>query len=494
MFKNTPVPSTSSSIWDSTRISPATVKSSLAPTPTLLQKENGKRERAESLFQAIRKEFTCPACKTTGSFVLGQAKDRRHFTCGDRTCRKSLSVTTFLEVNNQLDSTTTDIPTLDAFSFKVVSAPADESPISIRKRQQTVPMEEDGSVFLNLDTTPTSDTSLSSLTTTIRLLTAANVALRARVTSLESQLTSVVERLSTLEKPPNSSLHANQKIADMSPKLARTSGPKLVQMKKTMPTSLAEPGQTTSTNLPDSQLITSPPTMSGNARMSYAAILKKQNVEEGDKMEAALASLASLRHGVTPRFTPKPDEVQRLYISGFTRMPIRELKSHLYNLRVRMKKVYNLAFVSRTTVEFLIAVDYVEPLKQKMNELSLRVLENYDPSMPQDAQASEDVRQAIFKAFTTRIENHAKNPAVSPVAQAFYQKWLNIICPERTDRTAQILQELGEPDMPVQHVAPSSLLCESPQTVQDINPLPATLHISQALPVIESPMDLTSDV
>jgi hypothetical protein len=257
--------------------------------------------------------------------------------------------------------------------------------------------------------------------------------------------------------------------------------------------------------------------MSSAARMSYAAALKKQNVEEGDKMEAALASLAVLRSNVTPKEVMGPTQVQRVYVAGFSRMPIRELKGHLYNLRVRMKKVFNLAFVSRDTLEFLLAADYVEAFQQKMSELSMRVLENYDPSKPQDVKATDDVRKAILKAFTTRVENHISSPAVSPVAQAFYQKWLKEVNPDRVDRLTGLREE--EPNRVDRlvglrgghdgqevfesreafdkhwHQPPAPRKVIDPESIKDVRPLPLTLHISpNAPPVMESPDDMVTDV
>ncbi|KAL1914224.1 uncharacterized protein VTP21DRAFT_9647 [Calcarisporiella thermophila] len=64
---------------------------------------------------------------------------------------------------------------------------------------------------------------------------------------------------------------------------------------------------------------------------------------------------------------------RRIYVTGLPFMRLGSLRKHLYNLRVRLPNVYNLAYIGRHTVEFLVAESYYSSIARRFLALHLRV-------------------------------------------------------------------------------------------------------------------------
>jgi len=153
-------------------------------------------------------------------------------------------------------------------------------------------------------------------------------------------------------------------------------------------------------------------TLPSFSRPSFASIAKsftKPGDEESfSKVHAALRKCVGAKPPMV--YTNTNAEVNhnltRIFVQGFSRQPIRDIKSAFMSFHIMLSKIYSIDFIGKMTLEVTMKSDYVNTFIRKMNELKLfKVLPKVDPSKPIDKNASPSTAEAILKAFTKRIQN-----------------------------------------------------------------------------------------
>ena len=112
----------------------------------------------------------------------------------------------------------------------------------------------------------------------------------------------------------------------------------------------------------------------------------------------------------------------RVYADGFTQMPISELKGHFKQFHFVITKIRNIAFVSNTTVEFLVQPDYLARFKRDLKKGEWKILNKYDPSVPINKEVSEETRARIANAFHNRVVRLATTGTRDDV-KSFFASW-----------------------------------------------------------------------
>jgi hypothetical protein len=163
-------------------------------------------------------------------------------------------------------------------------------------------------------------------------------------------------------------------------------------------------------------------------RPTYAAICKRIKIAD-EEIPLAMKSLAILHRrkpsGSIPSSSVEAEhKVRRLYIGNLPHLRLSELKSHLFNLRIQLSKILNLAYVGKSIVEFLIMEDYEASFRARISLLSLNLIEKYDPSTARDPKATEEIRETVRQAFRLRLAHIADQSTREPV-RAFFRAWLD---------------------------------------------------------------------
>ncbi|KAL1914142.1 uncharacterized protein VTP21DRAFT_11346 [Calcarisporiella thermophila] len=162
-------------------------------------------------------------------------------------------------------------------------------------------------------------------------------------------------------------------------------------------------------------------------KMSYAELVKKFRIKEEDR-DRFILSLSILRQTKPPkelRSTMKADlqhELRRVYVTGLPFIRVKELYKHLFNMRIRMSKVFNVAYLGRHTVEILVAADYQNNLERTLFTLGLTVDHEYDPTKTLDPKADEAIKAKVKASFLKRLCSTANRARRDP-ARKFFADW-----------------------------------------------------------------------
>lgn len=173
---------------------------------------------------------------------------------------------------------------------------------------------------------------------------------------------------------------------------------------------------------------TSSNAITGNNKKSYAEIAASRGLQ-GEQQEAAIKALQSLCK--RPRIKPNFQNLQRVYVQGIARQPIKQLKNILQTVRIRTSAIPSISFVGLQTVEFLVTVDYVKNFKKSIIQLSpvnnrFRILETFDASKPSDLSASADLKSKLQLAFVHRVHGII-NKNTNQTARNHYLNWLKAL-------------------------------------------------------------------
>lgn len=130
-----------------------------------------------------------------------------------------------------------------------------------------------------------------------------------------------------------------------------------------------------------------------------------------------------------PRIKPNFSTLQRVYVQGIARQPIKQLKNVLQTVRIRTSALPSISFVGLQTVEFLVTADYVKGFKKAILELSpvanrFRILDSFDASNPSDPSASPALKSKLQDAFVHRVHGIIKKNT-NQIAKDHYISWLN---------------------------------------------------------------------
>lgn len=168
-----------------------------------------------------------------------------------------------------------------------------------------------------------------------------------------------------------------------------------------------------------------PPTPTTNGRKTYAQIAASRGIAEKDQ-PVAIQALEQLCK--RPRIRKTFKNLDKIYIQGISRQPIKNLKQLFQSLRIRTSAIPSISFLGLQTAEFLVSSDYSSSFKKIITSLSptqgrFKILENYDASKAADPIATTEVKQKLQAAFVRRVHGlieHNTNKSV----QEFYNSWL----------------------------------------------------------------------
>lgn len=442
-------------------------------------------DRISSAFRQIRDQIICPSCNTAGRITFSRdGNGRLRFGCANKpkSCRKSFSMatmTTMIEAvdgnilsngNIILDTQTVTLTSIQAASgtqapnthptkksLPSITQTCLENDLSIAPVGINAPLnvrtdinnlveefndqrkkricsnsspEALRSVRPRLTTTNTSvnntsdseDENLINDHDLIIYKQASEISLlREEVKELTTQVTNLVSFFDKLQKSgvlnPNTlkeftttqttnSLTSNSSIDHIHPVSAQYES-SLITHQTTDPT----------LTLKD---------VTSTAKKSYADIAASRGLK-GEAQQAGIKALQALCK--RPRIKPNFSNLQRVYVQGIARQPIKQLKNLLQTVRIRTSAIPSISFVGLQTVEFLVTCDYINGFKKAINDLSpvknrFRILETFDASKASDPSASTALKAKLQSAFVHRIHNIISKNTNKP-AQDHYLNWLN---------------------------------------------------------------------
>ncbi|KAL1914173.1 uncharacterized protein VTP21DRAFT_10258 [Calcarisporiella thermophila] len=200
---------------------------------------------------------------------------------------------------------------------------------------------------------------------------------------------------------------------------------------KGTPAAQASSRRTLNDSSPDHQPIrANPPKKPTASKPSYADIVKRLKIPEEDEKSFS-TSLKVLHQNLRPEDASMSEvdrrhNLRRIYVTGLPFMRLGSLRKHLYNLRVRLSNVYNLAYIGRHTVEFLVAESYYSSLARRFSALHLRVALNYDPERAQDPNATDEVVAKVKAAFLKRLARTSER-SPSHIVREYFSTWTKAI-------------------------------------------------------------------
>lgn len=243
-----------------------------------------------------------------------------------------------------------------------------------------------------------------------------------------SEILSLREEIKTLSKQMSSLTSLVQQIV---PGIAvsENATPQVLSTEIESGTNQASP-QATNSTAPKAVRSTSAAT----GRKTYAEIAQSRGIT-GDQQISAVKALQDLCK--RPRVRPTLSNLQKIYVQGISRQPIKKLKSILQAVRIRTSAIPSISFVGLQTVEFLVTSDYANGFKKAIKQLSpvenrFRILECYDASTASDPTASPELKNKLQAAFVTRLHGIIKNNT-NQTAQDYFKDWLqrlNLPLPE----------------------------------------------------------------
>lgn len=227
-------------------------------------------------------------------------------------------------------------------------------------------------------------------------------------------------------------------------------------------------------------------TQQSNNRKTYAQIAASRGISDEDK-PAAIEALEQLCK--RPRIRKTFKKLDRVYIHGIPRQPIKNLKQLFQKLRIRTSAIPSISFLGLQTAEFLVSSDYSSSFKKIITSLSptqgrFRVLEDYDASKAADPSATIEVKQKLQNAFIRRVHGlieHNSNKSV----QEFYNSWLTKLS---LPIPSSLVQEDG--NVPKNQI-PQDNLIQEPTTRSSTSAI--TEYISEPDSTTDSGSDIDSD-
>ena len=131
---------------------------------------------------------------------------------------------------------------------------------------------------------------------------------------------------------------------------------------------------------------------------------------------------------VPTRFEPETEFKTRLmYVNGFSFIKIKDLRSKLYEMHFIMSKIYNIRWIGKFTLEFLIDESYAKAFEKRIEEFKgfINIAPTYDPRKCKDASNASVERQ--HEATRRFAINAAKIVATTnrEKVKLFYQSYIN---------------------------------------------------------------------
>lgn len=398
-------------------------------------------------FTNHRKSLPCSACKGVGTFnFTADGNGRTRFQCNNKSprCHHSLSVSGMLSLlksrhlaipNVSASNVTRQSPAQSPFSFNFLPtsqpAPQDETERDPSVLSDDEDFGEDLPRFDKRTATEVSFLDDPEREAPLHVLSRENDDLRKQIARMQAQqdasnkqMTALVQTVTTL----TTEIQALRKDLAVPRPPAKTSAPAFTfnpPLPGAVPSNPPTPRTSAaSTNLNQAQPTT--PTLAAPERKTYAEIAAERGLT-GNNHENGVRALTKLLR----RPAPKADatKLDRIYVQGISRMPIKELKTILRELRIRTSTICSISFVGAATAEFLVQSVAAHGFKKAIVALSpvegrIRVLTTYNASTTVDIKATEESKTKCRAAFIRRLHGiiaHSPNDATKD----YYRNWLN---------------------------------------------------------------------
>jgi hypothetical protein len=244
------------------------------------------------------------------------------------------------------------------------------------------------------------------------------------------------------------------------------------------------------------------PSQRASNRVSYASIIadKRAEVHDGYKTlweNSTVYAKQQSRPAPKPgpsRFQAEQDTSVRLkFVSGFKFMPVKQLKTILFNCRFLMSKIHSVSWIGSFMVEFLIDADYTDRFDKTIREAKVLTLHNnYDPTITRNMTQinSTYALEKCAKRFQRILQVNQ-----SEVVQKFYKSFI-----ELTPRMGGFIVPSNPNNLPPapasKPVTPQTNNNQEPPVIQletEQDPIVEQMETVEELPVEKPPKTRTPD-
>jgi hypothetical protein len=113
--------------------------------------------------------------------------------------------------------------------------------------------------------------------------------------------------------------------------------------------------------------------------------------------------------------------LRRIYVNGIPRTTYKELKVRLFALHFMLSKIVNISYIAQNCVEFVVTEDYASSFLAKCKFCNFQILDNVDPSKPQDPSFPTDKLDSVKELFAKRVSHIIANTKSDVVKEFFTQ-------------------------------------------------------------------------
>jgi hypothetical protein len=143
-----------------------------------------------------------------------------------------------------------------------------------------------------------------------------------------------------------------------------------------------------------------------NSKKSFADLVRNIKSIPEDQVADVAKDLARLHH--RPRFVGRLTKTSSaglvcVYVEKIAFMKISQVKSILFNLRIKMSNILNISYIGRKFVEITTVKEYADTLSERLTALDFIVHKNFDPTVAYNPNATEELRRRVEESGLERI-------------------------------------------------------------------------------------------
>lgn len=329
----------------------------------ILKDENGLLPIAESLFGRIRGQMVCKSCQAKNSYNLDSSQGYRRYRCNK--CRALSYGCLSLLKEHQDDDASNALKSKGIDLNNILHAELD---VSASLKEDTVNIKTKDELVLE------------------------NLELKRQIENLET-------RYGQLER-------------DM----------------KQMTLSLEKLSKTELTELP---MAAEQKSSSVGRTRSFAAVVRHGALANEDpEVILALEILHDAKKKQMEEKRKTHDgnitccSIAKVYICGLPFLRLGDLKSQLYKLRIRLSKIYNVSYIGRSIVEFLVDEEYTAKFKSQMSGFGFEPKDDFNATPQLQAGKPTMDSKRIYEAFRKRLCSIMETTR-SPLVKEYLADWLD---------------------------------------------------------------------
>jgi hypothetical protein len=194
-------------------------------------------------------------------------------------------------------------------------------------------------------------------------------------------------------------------------------GPLLIQcLQLLLPKNASNVPPSTSQNAPNNER-TMPPTTP--ATPSFAEVLRRHKPEDRKRVNEALNNLKYKPPVPSKNQSEQAFGLRAVTIRGLAEQRIGLMKNSLFDIRIRLGKICNIAKVGKSTYEFLVAEDYMKGFMTRMEQYGYAPMNDYDALSPREADPTQEIKDRIKSAAVTRLARTIESTKVEKVKRYY---------------------------------------------------------------------------